>query len=110
MSLGESVRDAEGGFVLERITITDRVPECSNVPCATSCGVQQIISGVLADLLGSIIRAQEGARQFRDTLEEAGYVIVPREPTGEMLEAAWADALSEDAAAVWRSMIESTPR
>jgi hypothetical protein len=33
-------------------------------------------------------------------------VLVPRKPTAEMLKAAWADALAEDAAGVWSSMIE----
>ena len=32
-------------------------------------------------------------------------VLVPRVPTKEMLDAAWADALGEDAAGVWTSMI-----
>jgi hypothetical protein len=34
------------------------------------------------------------------------FVLVPRVPTQEMLKAAWADALAEDAAGVWKSMIE----
>jgi hypothetical protein len=34
------------------------------------------------------------------------FVLVPRKPTPEMLKAAWADALAEDAAGVWKSMIE----
>jgi hypothetical protein len=33
-------------------------------------------------------------------------VLVPRRPTREMLKAAWADALGEDAIGVWNSMIE----
>lgn len=37
---------------------------------------------------------------------QSDYILVPRKPTKEMLEAAWADALSEDAAGVWQSMIE----
>ena len=32
-------------------------------------------------------------------------VLVPRIPTKEMLEAAWADALAEDAAGVWAAML-----
>jgi hypothetical protein len=32
-------------------------------------------------------------------------VLVPRIPTKEMIEAAWADALAEDAKGVWESMI-----
>lgn len=35
------------------------------------------------------------------------YVRVPRKPTQEMLRAAWADALAEDAEGVWKSMIEA---
>lgn len=35
------------------------------------------------------------------------FVSVPRNPTPAMLEAAWADALAEDAAGVWRSMIDA---
>jgi len=34
-------------------------------------------------------------------------VSVPRKPTEEMLKAAWADALAEDAAGVWDAMIEA---
>lgn len=34
-------------------------------------------------------------------------VLVPRKPTKEMLEAAWADALAEDAGGVWKSMVEN---
>jgi hypothetical protein len=33
------------------------------------------------------------------------FVLVPRVPTKEMLEAAWAEAVGEDAAGVWREMI-----
>jgi hypothetical protein len=40
--------------------------------------------------------------QFEDEM-----ILVPRNPTKEMLEAAWADALGEDAAGVWKSMIEN---
>lgn len=38
--------------------------------------------------------------------ETTEMVLVPRTPTKEMLEAAWADALGEDAVGVWRSMID----
>ena len=34
-------------------------------------------------------------------------ILVPRKPTAEMLEAAWADALAEDAAGVWEAMIQA---
>jgi hypothetical protein len=33
------------------------------------------------------------------------YVLVPRIPTREMVDAAWAYALDEDAEGVWRSML-----
>lgn len=36
------------------------------------------------------------------------YVLVPRTPTKEMLDAAWASALAEDAAGVWAAMIEAS--
>ena len=36
-----------------------------------------------------------------------GYVCVPVEPTELMLRNAWADALGEDAAGVWRQMIQA---
>lgn len=43
---------------------------------------------------------------IQDTVIGQGEVItVPRIPTREMLEAAWADAHDEDAAGVWASMI-----
>src|ERR1035437_10523215 len=34
-------------------------------------------------------------------------VLVPRVPTKAMVEAAWAEALAEDAAGVWQVMIEA---
>lgn len=40
--------------------------------------------------------------------ESSGFVLAPKEPTDEMLDEAWADALAEDARGVWRSMIESS--
>ena len=39
--------------------------------------------------------------------EYSDMVMVPRKPTAEMLEAAWMDALAEDAAGVWETMIET---
>jgi hypothetical protein len=41
------------------------------------------------------------------TGQQAEYILVPRKPTKEMLEAAWADALGEDAAGVWKAMIDN---
>ena len=33
------------------------------------------------------------------------FILVPRNPTPEMLEAAWAEAHDENAAGVWKDMI-----
>lgn len=41
------------------------------------------------------------------TEQKQEMVLVPRHPTKEMIEAAWADAHGEDALGVWRSMIEA---
>ncbi len=38
---------------------------------------------------------------------ETEMVLVPRQPTKEMLDAAYLDAHDEDAAGVWASMIEA---
>ena len=48
-----------------------------------------------------IIMQQTGQRQGGDS----EMVLVPRVPTEEMIEAAWAAATAEDAAGVWRAMI-----
>jgi hypothetical protein len=45
-----------------------------------------------------------GANNSEDEIE---MVLVPRVPTKEMLDAAWADAHDEDAAGVWRAMIDA---
>jgi len=45
------------------------------------------------------------AEEILDAIRKAGYVCVPREPTKDMLDAAWADALAEDAIGVWSTMI-----
>lgn len=37
------------------------------------------------------------------------WVLVPRHPTREMLDAAWASALAEDAEGVWVAMIDAAP-
>ena len=37
--------------------------------------------------------------------DKSEMVLVPRRPTPEMIDAAWADALAEDAGGVWKAMI-----
>jgi hypothetical protein len=56
-------------------------------------------------------RAAQGAVISGSSLEDAvtgqsEYVQVPRVPTEEMLRAGWSSANEEDAAGVWRCMIE----
>ncbi len=53
---------------------------------------------------------EEDAEAAIKALDAAGFVIVPKEPTPAMIEAAWASALDEDAAGVWTHMIEARPR
>lgn len=42
-----------------------------------------------------------------DQDKEREMVVVPRIPTKEMIEAAWASALAENAEGVWQSMIDA---
>lgn len=46
-----------------------------------------------------------GDTQVANAIYGMGFVCVPREPTIEMLNGAYYDALEEDAAGVWKSMI-----
>jgi hypothetical protein len=48
-----------------------------------------------------------GNERIADELRKEGFVCVPIQPTRDMLEAAWADALAENARGVWDSMIEA---
>jgi hypothetical protein len=104
---GTSGENQPRRFRLQAINIIDRVPDYSCDRSMTGHSVQQIMSGVLAIVLRSVIMSQDCAREICEAIQAAGYVIVPRAPTKEMLDAAWADALDENASAVWSSMIES---
>ena len=64
---------------------------------ATSLG---ILSGIFGD----------GARAALGALSAAGWVCVPRCPTNAMIESARDSAESENAADVWRNMIEEIER
>lgn len=46
-----------------------------------------------------------GDERIADELTKLGFVCVPIQPTQDMLDGAWADALEEDAAGVWKTMI-----
>jgi hypothetical protein len=89
------------------ITITDHVPDPGADPGGEGRDLEPIIAGILTNILGSVLLAQAVAWQLRTAILNAGYVVVPRTPTRTMLGAAWADALGEDAAAVWAAMIEA---
>jgi hypothetical protein len=73
--------------------------------CQGPNDVQRAVKWLLAELLDSEMLSREITGRLRECIREAGYVVVPVSPTKEMLEAAWASALAEDAAGVWSSMI-----
>lgn len=50
------------------------------------------------------------AERIASTIDRTGYVCVPRDPTQEMIEAAWASALAENAAGVWSRMVEESEK
>jgi hypothetical protein len=54
------------------------------------------------------IKEVTGDEKIADRLANAGFVCVPREPTKKMLDAAWADALAENADGVWATMIDAS--
>lgn len=51
------------------------------------------------------IKKIAGDERIADELSKLGFVCVPIQPTQDMLDAAWADALEEDACEVWRTMV-----
>ena len=52
--------------------------------------------------------AEEGSNVLLEALSRAGYVVVPREPTDAMHEAAWSfSEYRETRALFWRSMVEA---
>jgi hypothetical protein len=69
--------------------------------------IQRLISQVLEPRLMSVLMAQAVADKVLRTLREAGYAVVPREPTKEMLDEGWYEANAENAHGVWTSMIEA---
>jgi hypothetical protein len=63
--------------------------------------IRENAEAILADIIGL-----PDATRILTALSEASLIVVPKEPTEEMISAAWASALNEDAPAVWRDMIE----
>lgn len=53
------------------------------------------------------VAGADGER-IASAIEAMGYACVPKTPTAEMLDSAWADAHAEDALGVWGSMIEAS--
>lgn len=58
----------------------------------------------VADALAKHV-AVERSPNWRDVARDA--IEAMREPTKEMIDAAWADAMGEDAGDVWRAMIDA---
>jgi hypothetical protein len=92
---------------LHTIHLTDRVPCGENDRPSKDHTPHQMMSELLANLLGSVIMSDAVTSQLVVAIRDSGHAIVPVLPTKEMVEAAWADALNEDAAGVWSSMIAS---
>ncbi len=61
------------------------------------------------EVLRSAIGETKAARVL-NALASAGIVCVPKNPTEAMIEAAWANALSENARGVWEDMVECATR
>jgi hypothetical protein len=49
----------------------------------------------------------EDADRIAIALEATGYTCVPLAPTERMVDAAWENALAEDAAGVWHAMLKA---
>lgn len=52
-------------------------------------------------------RHKEIVRTVVEAIIAGGFAIVPRSPTQHMIDEAWADALEEDARAVWIMMLKT---
>jgi hypothetical protein len=76
------------------------------------------MSDLLSDLVASALKEaldatggagtdyRSAAEAFLADLRSKGLTCVPKTPSEQMLDAAWAYALNEDAAGVWSSMIK----
>lgn len=82
--------------------------EIEITPEMIKAGYQVLLASGLGD---AILRADKCtvAEIYRAmaSLRPPAMVLVPRHPTKEMLDEAWADAHAEDARGVWDSMIEA---
>jgi hypothetical protein len=58
------------------------------------------------EVIAGIVGRSE-AQNIVDQLDRSGLMIVPKEPSQAMIDAAWAAALAEKAEDVWRDMIEA---
>jgi hypothetical protein len=58
-------------------------------------------------VLREVVGDETQVQRIADAIAARGFVCVPRVPTKDMIEAAWAEALAEDAAGVWQVMVEA---
>lgn len=58
-------------------------------------------------MITDVVGSADDAKRVLTALEAAGWVCVPREPTQQMLDAAYWSALAENAAGVWEDMLET---
>jgi hypothetical protein len=58
-------------------------------------------------IIARVLNSGRQADAVLVALQKAGWICVPKVPTASMLDAGWADAHEEDAAGVWREMIQS---
>lgn len=59
------------------------------------------------EAIAKAVSGTTDATEIVERLAALGFVCVPREPSAEMIEAAWAWELAEDSAGVWREMINA---
>ena len=91
----------------EREALLGRVEAKLRIGENGSYGIQHQNACIsLADLRALLAMVRDLTAE-RDAAQTEGVVSVPRKPTPQMLEAAWAEALAENAAGVWEVMIEA---
>jgi hypothetical protein len=57
------------------------------------------------DIVTAVLGSEMRAREVFGALASAGWVCVPREPTAEMLDAAFDYIHAEDGTGTWRAMV-----
>ena len=75
------------------------------------CDSKQNVNRSGRDRIIETIVACGGSRDLAEAaaaVYDTGYVCVPKVPTKDMLDAAYYEALGEDAAGVWREMLRAS--